>query len=203
MTGMGTPGPSTTFSHVRRRQARVEPLHGLQFQIPNSNKTAQGKTMINFQEMTSAGDRSFALQGRGGGAPPVLVGVQASGRLEGVLLTLCLRQTYRNAGSGNVEVVYTEMAAALRNHGLAFGAAIGSVGRGPAFGARPDARSAWSATNFRFTRTLPAHPARHRRKNFQTPGTRPSDQRAAGTAGVDGRPSGVGHRAGRVERASQ
>ncbi|HZV92974.1 MAG TPA: VIT and VWA domain-containing protein [Caldimonas sp.] len=42
------------------------------------------------------------------GAPaPVLAGVQASGRLDGVLFELTLRQTYRNASSRVLEVVYT------------------------------------------------------------------------------------------------
>jgi Ca-activated chloride channel family protein len=40
-------------------------------------------------------------------APPVLVGVQAVGRLDGVLFELTLRQTYRNAGRKNLEVIYT------------------------------------------------------------------------------------------------
>ena len=43
------------------------------------------------------------------GAPaPVLAGVQASGRLDGVLFELTLSQTYRNASSRVLEVVYTE-----------------------------------------------------------------------------------------------
>lgn len=40
-------------------------------------------------------------------APPVLAGVQAVGRLDGVLFELTLRQTYRNAGRKNLEVIYT------------------------------------------------------------------------------------------------
>ena len=39
--------------------------------------------------------------------PPVLAGLAASGRLDGVLFELTLRQTYRNAGTGTLEVVYT------------------------------------------------------------------------------------------------
>lgn len=38
---------------------------------------------------------------------PVLCGVQATGRLDGVLFELTLRQTYRNAGARNLEVIYT------------------------------------------------------------------------------------------------
>lgn len=38
---------------------------------------------------------------------PVLVGVQAQGRLDGVLFELCLRQTYRNTSHQVLEVVYT------------------------------------------------------------------------------------------------
>lgn len=39
--------------------------------------------------------------------PPALVGVEARGHLDGVLHTLTLRQTYRNAGTEPMEVVYT------------------------------------------------------------------------------------------------
>ncbi len=42
------------------------------------------------------------------GAPaPVLMGVQANGRLDGVLFELTLRQTYRNTSTRTLEVVYT------------------------------------------------------------------------------------------------
>src|SRR5574337_1055428 len=41
------------------------------------------------------------------GDAPVLAGVSAQGRLAGVLFELTLRQTYRNAGDGPLEVVYT------------------------------------------------------------------------------------------------
>jgi Ca-activated chloride channel family protein len=41
------------------------------------------------------------------GDTPVLSGVEASGRLEGMLFELTLRQTYRNAGDSLLEVVYT------------------------------------------------------------------------------------------------
>lgn len=53
-------------------------------------------------------NEGFGLTSRDACAPaPVLTGVQASGRLDGVLFSLTLRQTYRNAGSGVLEVVYT------------------------------------------------------------------------------------------------
>lgn len=52
--------------------------------------------------------KSFTLECRGDtDARPVLTGVQASGRLEGVLFELTLRQTYRNASDRLLEVVYT------------------------------------------------------------------------------------------------
>jgi len=52
--------------------------------------------------------RAFALSVSDPGAPaPVLTGVTASGRLDGVLFNLALRQTYRNASDRNLEVVYT------------------------------------------------------------------------------------------------
>ncbi len=40
-------------------------------------------------------------------APPLLEGVQASGRLDGVLFTMTLRQAYRNAGPRPVELLYS------------------------------------------------------------------------------------------------
>ena len=42
-----------------------------------------------------------------GAAAPVLTGVRADGRLDGVLFDLTLRQTYRNTSDGVLEVVYT------------------------------------------------------------------------------------------------
>jgi len=42
-----------------------------------------------------------------GDAAPVLTGVRASGRLDGVLFDLTLRQTYRNTSDRGLEVVYT------------------------------------------------------------------------------------------------
>ena len=52
--------------------------------------------------------QAFALSVSEPGAPaPVLTGVTASGRLNGVLFDLALRQTYRNASDRNLEVVYT------------------------------------------------------------------------------------------------
>lgn len=53
-------------------------------------------------------ETAFALRSAGyGDDQPVFTGVQAQGRLEGVLFALTLRQTYRNAGARNMEVVYT------------------------------------------------------------------------------------------------
>ena len=53
-------------------------------------------------------DEGFSLRGKGrGDAPPVLVGAEVLGRIEGVLLSLTLRQTYRNAGPRNLEPVCT------------------------------------------------------------------------------------------------
>ena len=52
--------------------------------------------------------RTFGLTSSDPSAPaPVLAGVQASGRLDGVLFELTLRQIYRNPGSRVLEVVYT------------------------------------------------------------------------------------------------
>jgi len=50
----------------------------------------------------------FSLSCKDGDGPaPVLVGVQAQGRLDAVLFELTLRQTYRNTSSQLLEVVYT------------------------------------------------------------------------------------------------
>lgn len=50
----------------------------------------------------------FALSSRHKGAPaPVLAGIHVEGRLDAVLLSLTLRQTYRNTGADLMEVVYT------------------------------------------------------------------------------------------------
>lgn len=49
----------------------------------------------------------FILTGTHGAAGPVLCGVQASGRLDGVLFELTLRQTYRNTLDRVLEVVYS------------------------------------------------------------------------------------------------
>ena len=52
--------------------------------------------------------KMFGLASCEVGAPaPVLTGVQATGRLDGVLFELTLRQTYRNPGNRVLEVVYT------------------------------------------------------------------------------------------------
>lgn len=57
---------------------------------------------------TTAIDNAFALRCRDDDAPhPVLAGVQAQGLLQGVLFTLTLRQTYRNASTRTLEVVYS------------------------------------------------------------------------------------------------
>lgn len=51
---------------------------------------------------------SFMLSCIEAGAPaPVLMGVDARGCLDGVLFEMTLRQTYRNNGPANLEVVYT------------------------------------------------------------------------------------------------
>jgi len=52
-------------------------------------------------------DSLFALVSRHSAPAPVLAGVSAVGRLDGVLFELTLRQTYRNACDQNLEVVYT------------------------------------------------------------------------------------------------
>ena len=52
--------------------------------------------------------RAFGLSSRRPGtAVPVLTGVRADGRLDGVLFELTLRQTYRNTSDKVLEVVYT------------------------------------------------------------------------------------------------
>ena len=52
--------------------------------------------------------KAFGLASREAGAPaPVLCGVRANGRLDGVLFDLTLRQTYRNTSDSVLEVVYT------------------------------------------------------------------------------------------------
>ena len=51
---------------------------------------------------------AFVLASHDAGAPsPVLTGVKAEGRLDGVLFELALRQTYRNTSEKVLEVVYT------------------------------------------------------------------------------------------------
>ena len=51
---------------------------------------------------------SFGLSSRtGDSVQPVLCGVQAEGRLDGLLFDLTLRQTYRNHSPRLLEVVYT------------------------------------------------------------------------------------------------
>jgi Ca-activated chloride channel family protein len=52
--------------------------------------------------------KMFGLASREDGAPaPVLCGVRADGRLDGLLFELTLRQTYRNTSQDLLEVVYT------------------------------------------------------------------------------------------------
>ena len=52
--------------------------------------------------------KAFGLASREpGAAVPVLTGVRANGRLDGVLFDLTLRQTYRNTSDSVLEVVYT------------------------------------------------------------------------------------------------
>jgi Ca-activated chloride channel homolog len=52
--------------------------------------------------------KAFGLASREpGAAAPVLTGVRANGRLDGVLFDLTLRQTYRNTSDSVLEVVYT------------------------------------------------------------------------------------------------
>jgi Ca-activated chloride channel family protein len=52
-------------------------------------------------------DSLFALVSRHSAPAPVLAGVSAVGRLDGVLFELTMRQTYRNTCDQNLEVVYT------------------------------------------------------------------------------------------------
>ncbi|HMR71971.1 MAG TPA: VIT domain-containing protein, partial [Rubrivivax sp.] len=53
-------------------------------------------------------DPAFALHARGRRqTPPVLQGVAASGRLDGVLFTLTLRQTWCNRSGRNLEAIYS------------------------------------------------------------------------------------------------
>ena len=64
--------------------------------------------MNEFDAATLDDDGGFSLRGkRRGDIPPVLVGAEVLGRIAGVLLALTLRQTYRNAGPRNLELVYT------------------------------------------------------------------------------------------------
>ena len=57
--------------------------------------------------MNETRESGFLLTARHGGRPPVLRGVEADARLDGVLLTMTLRQRYRNESAANLEVVYT------------------------------------------------------------------------------------------------
>jgi len=58
--------------------------------------------------MRESTEGAFCLRAAGdGGIHPVLWGVQARGRLDGLLFSLTLRQTYRNTSPRTLEVVYT------------------------------------------------------------------------------------------------
>ena len=57
--------------------------------------------------MRSNAEPSFTLRSHLGATPPALTGVEARGRLDGVLFSLTLRQTYRNAGPDPLEVIYS------------------------------------------------------------------------------------------------
>jgi Ca-activated chloride channel family protein len=57
--------------------------------------------------MKDHADASFALTAGHGGDPPALTAVELEGTLDGVLLALTLRQTWRHAGPGLLEAVYT------------------------------------------------------------------------------------------------
>jgi Ca-activated chloride channel family protein len=58
--------------------------------------------------MTESTEGAFCLRAAADdGVHPVLAGVQAQGRLDGLLFSLTLRQTYRNTSRRTLEVVYT------------------------------------------------------------------------------------------------
>jgi Ca-activated chloride channel homolog len=58
--------------------------------------------------MTESTEGAFCLRAAADdGVHPVLAGVKAHGRLNGLLFSLTLRQTYRNTSSRTLEVVYT------------------------------------------------------------------------------------------------
>jgi len=58
--------------------------------------------------MTESTEGAFCLRAADDdGVHPVLAGVKAQGRLDGLLFSLTLRQTYRNTSQGTLEVVYT------------------------------------------------------------------------------------------------
>ena len=57
--------------------------------------------------MNAYEEPSFLLQATHGEEAPTLAGVEFRGRLDGVLLSMTLRQTYRNAGTQPLEVLYT------------------------------------------------------------------------------------------------
>lgn len=57
--------------------------------------------------MRVSAEPAFSLSSLSGEDPPALLGVEARGRLDGVLLSLTLRQTYRNDTAEPLEVVYT------------------------------------------------------------------------------------------------
>jgi hypothetical protein len=58
--------------------------------------------------MTESTEGAFCLRAAADdGVHPVLAGVKAQGRLDGLLFSLTLRQTYRNTSRRTLEVVYT------------------------------------------------------------------------------------------------
>jgi hypothetical protein len=52
-------------------------------------------------------ETTFSLSSRNADVRPVLLGVDAHGRIQGVLFELTLRQTYRNDSDQVLEVIYT------------------------------------------------------------------------------------------------
>jgi len=70
----------------------------------------------------------FMLTSAAGGPAPVLKSVQAHGRIDDVLCELTLRQTYRNAGTQPLEVIYT-FPLPLRSTLLGFASELNGVRR--------------------------------------------------------------------------
>jgi len=57
--------------------------------------------------MKNKDEAAFSLKNMRGAESPALVGVDAHGRLDGLMLSMTLRQTYRNTSAQPMEVVYT------------------------------------------------------------------------------------------------